>query len=184
MSPLSCENIINVKEHLFDNAYHLPEDVLNYFFNQYILPLEDTLREYYDINIDGYEQPVVLEYENDGYSDGCDAFTYINQKWLKTKDRDLSYVLFLSEYQSSPNFDLDYEIYGGKVEFPQHNFGFNHQRGTLIVYPSTPHFIHHMNKITIGKAHIMRWYAKSSEPYSYDHSKFPGDYTTWFKDFV
>lgn len=107
--------------------------------------------------------------------------TFLRKKWMRTNARDLTGVLFLSDYQENTPFDGEYEVLGGKLEFPQHRFGFNPQRGTLVVFPSDPHFINITAKILAGDLFQARIQMAATMPYIYDPRQFPGDFTTWFK---
>lgn len=111
----------------------------------------------------------------------CEACKYLHKKWVKVKDRDLSCALFLSEYNEDARFDADYEVYGGKLEFVQHQFGFNPERGTLIVYPSGPHFINVVSPLQVGDAYMAKFHIATKMPYLYQPTNFPGDYRSWFK---
>lgn len=111
----------------------------------------------------------------------CENSDYLKQKWVRTKNRDISAILFLYDYNDDPPFDSDYECYGGKLEFPQHSFSFNPQRGTLIVYPSVPHFINATSMVTYGETVQARIHMATRLPYLYDPSQFPGDYKSWFR---
>lgn len=106
---------------------------------------------------------------------------YIRNKWLRTRARDFTGVLFLSDYQERIPFEQEYEVYGGKLEFVQHKFGFNPQRGTLIVFPSDPHFINITTQILAGDLYQARLQIAAQTPYIYRPDSFPGNYTTWFK---
>jgi hypothetical protein len=110
----------------------------------------------------------------------CESSDYLRKKWLRTRDRDLTGVLFLCDYQEQVPFDTDFEVYGGKLEFPQHNFGFNPQRGTLVIFPSDPHFINGTASINAGDLFQVRIHFASKMPYLYQPSQFLGDYTSWF----
>jgi len=112
----------------------------------------------------------------------CENSDYTSKKWVRTKDRDLTGILFLCDYHDHVPFDGDFEVYGGKVEFPQHQFGFNPNRGTLILFPSEPHFINGTTPIHAGDSFQVRFHVAASEPFLYDPADFPGDYTTWFEE--
>lgn len=144
-------------------------------------PLIPTLERYYDINHKGTET-VTFEYYVEGVENEplCESCNYLREKWVRTKDRDLTAILFLSTYQDTQYFDTDYEVYGGKVEFPQWNFGFNPERGTLIVYPSGPHFINVISPIYAGQLHMAKFHLAANMPFLFDATKFNGDYKTWF----
>ena len=112
----------------------------------------------------------------------CDNAKWVNKKWVKTKDRDFSAVLFLSDYQDNIPFDNEYEVFGGKLEFLQHQFGFNPERGTLIVYPSGPHFINAFSEVLAGDLYTARFFIAAQVPYLYQPAEFPGNYLSWFSN--
>lgn len=145
---------------------------------QYFIPV---LEKYYGFEHLGTE-PTVFEVYPEGFvpSVQCENSSWVKKKWMRTKDRDFTAVLFLSDYQDKIPFDSDYEVYGGKLEFPQHQFGFNPQRGTLIVYPSDPHFINAIAEVAAGELYIAKFHIAATKPYLYNPAQFPGDYRTWF----
>lgn len=110
----------------------------------------------------------------------CDNSQRINGTWKKTQDYDLSCVVFLSDYNSQPDFDDDYEVYGGKYEFPTHRFGLNPTRGMLLVYPSGPNFINGISSVLVGNCLQARFFIKTDQPFQYNPREFPGDYKKWF----
>lgn len=105
---------------------------------------------------------------------------FLNQKWARTQARDLTGVLFLMDYSEDANFDPYFEVYGGKLEFPQHGFGFNPKRGTAVVFPSDPHFINLTTPVQVGELFQIRFHISATTPYIYDPKQFPGTYKTWF----
>jgi hypothetical protein len=111
----------------------------------------------------------------------CENSEFLRQKWLRTKARDFTCILFLSDYQEKIPFEQEFEVYGGKLEFVQHKFGFNPKRGTLIVFPSDPHFINITTPILAGDLFQVRIQIAAKSPYLYNPQDFPGNYTTWFK---
>ncbi len=155
------------------------ETILYDRLQQYI----PKLMHHYESEYRGTEQ-IIFEYHAQGTKPTplCENSSYVKKKWARTRDRDFTGVLFLSDYNDNPPFDNDYEVYGGKLEFPQHQFGFNPQRGTLIVYPSGPHFINASADIFAGDLYQARIHIASAMPYLYQPEDFPGDYTTWFSD--
>lgn len=146
-------------------------------------PLIPNIEQYYDIKHKGTETITFEYYVEDVNSDPiCESCTYLREKWVRTKDRDLTALLFLSTYQDKEYFDSDYEVYGGKVEFPQWNFGFNSERGTLIIYPSGPHFINVVSPIYAGTLHLAKFHIAAQTPFLFDSTKFPGTFESWFKN--
>lgn len=141
------------------------------------------LEKYYNFEHRGTE-PVTFEFLAEGVEPEaiCDSSKWIKKRWVRTKDRDFSAVLFLSDYQDDLPFDSEYEVYGGKLEFLQHKFGFNPERGTLIVYPSSPHFINAFSQIIAGDLFVARFYMAGTMPYLYQPDDFSGNYLSWFSD--
>ena len=142
-----------------------------------------ALEQYYGFQHRGTEH-VSFEYMTPGVKPdaACDNAKWVNKKWVKTKDRDFSACLFLSDYQDKVPFDNDYEVFGGKLEFLQHKFGFNPERGTLIIYPSGPHFINAFADIAYGELYVAKFYVAAMEPWLYQPSEFPGNYLSWFEN--
>lgn len=112
----------------------------------------------------------------------CGNSRYLRGKWLRTKQRDFTGIIFLNEYQDRLPFEQDFEVYGGKLEFVQHRFGFNPQRGTLVMFPADPHFINITTEILAGDLFQVRFHVAAHGPFLYMPNQFPGNYTTWFKD--
>jgi len=147
-----------------------------------LIPLIPNIENYFGTGYRGTEK-ISFEYFPTG-SDGevlCESSSWINKKWVKTRDRDLTAVVFLSDYHDGQDFDYDYEVYGGKLEFPIWDFGFNPRRGTLVVYPSSPHFINGTSRILAGDLLQARIHFASQLPYLFDPADFPGNYNTWFR---
>lgn len=151
------------------------------FLYERLLPLFPKLEEYYGFTYKGTEG-VVFEWFPEGSTGEfvCENSSYRKGKWFRTKQRDLSAVLFLSDYQDQVPFERDFEVYGGKLEFPQHGFGFNPKRGTIIFYPSVPHFINVTTPIYVGELYQARIQIAAQQPLLYDPRKFPGTYKDWF----
>ncbi len=193
VSPLLCEQIIDDLE-----AYEPDVDVhgkpvkairsneqyeaILFEKLQTVIP---TIEMHYGITYKGTESINFEWIPQEAHGDPiCENSSYLRKQWLRTRERDLSAMLFLCDYQDKVPFDSDYEIYGGKFEFPQHSFGFNAQRGTLVVYPSDPHFINVNAPVTYGDLFQVRMQITATAPFIYNPKDFPGDYRTWFKEFV
>jgi hypothetical protein len=118
----------------------------------------------------------------DGTEVRCGNAAYVRQKWLKNKDRDLTCHLFLSTFNDAANegFDPDFEVFGGKLQFPQYDFSFNPQAGTLIVHPSGPHFLHAYSNAMAGDLFYVTFHISSQMPHIYNPKDFPGNYKSWF----
>jgi len=103
---------------------------------------------------------------------------------VRTRDRDITAILFLTDYSKSAAFDALYEAYGGKLEFPNHGFGFNPERGTLVIFPATPHFINASSPVLVGDLFQVRINIATKRPFLYQPSEFPGNFLSWFPNHI
>lgn len=147
--------------------------------------LVPTLEQHYGIQYKG-TLDIGFEWFPEGSKGDiiCENSQYLRGKWVRLGSNDLTAVLFLTDYQDTHHFDQEYEVYGGKLEFPQHNFGFNPERGTLVVYPSDPHFLNATSFISAGDLFQVRIQIARTQPFIYQPQKFPGNYQTWFAELV
>lgn len=191
LSPLLCEEMVDKLECIqpdTDKDGH-PIKLIKYneHYETVVFEKFSTLIPYIEKHYEGYfhngtEQMFFEWYPQETVSECVsENSNYINHKWARVRNRDLSCVVFLSDYQDKVPFDSFYEVYGGKLEFPQHHFGFNPERGTLIIYPSVPHFINAVSPIECGDLYLIKWHLAGKMPYLYNPLEFPGDYKTWFK---
>jgi len=193
ISPMMCEDLVDTLEFTVPDVDKDDHSIPTYKTHELaervvyerFLQLVPQLEEYYGIDYKGTER-VQFEWFAQG-SEGemhAENSSYLRKKWLRTKQRDLTAVLFLSDYQEQASFDAEFEVYGGKLEFPQHNRSINPQRGTLVVFPSDPHFINRTSGVFIGDLYQARIQLAAKTPFIYQPQGFPGDYRTWFKAIV
>ena len=194
ISPLLCEDLVDmldltvpdtdVEGHALKTIrMHERGELMVFDYLEKIVP---EIEEYYRIDYRGTE-PMVFEWYAEGcagYEPHCENSNYVRKKWLRTRDRDLTGIIFLSDYQERIPFDDDFEAYGGKLEFAQHGFGFNPQRGTMILFPSDPHFINNTTQILAGDLYQIRFHIAAQSPFLYDPEAFPGDYRSWLEQFA
>ena len=189
LSPMLCEDILLKADFTVPNTDKngaevmtmkscQPADLIIFERLQNII---DDVQAYYQVLYKGTEA-MKYEWFPEGSvgAIGCENSVYSRKKWLRVKPADLTGIIFLTDYQDQPNFDEGYEVYGGKLEFPQHQFGFNPKRGTLIIFPSGPHFINQTTLIQAGDLHQVRFNIVGKTPYLYNPAGFPGNYTNWF----
>lgn len=130
--------------------------------------------------------PMTITWMPAGATDGqdvrCGNAAYLRKQWIKNKDRDLTCHLFLSVHNDNTRdgFDPDYEVYGGKLQYPQYNFGFQAEAGTLIVHPSGPHFIHAYAPVLAGDLFYVTFHLAAEDIHVYNPEDFPGTPTSWF----
>lgn len=114
----------------------------------------------------------------------CENAVFKRKRWLKVKDRDLTGVLWLKDYQEIPPFNIKNEILGGKLEFPVYNFGFQPQKGTLVIYPACERFISLTSAILVGELQCVRFHICGEGMWIYQPDGYPGDFRTWFSDII
>ena len=191
LSPLLCEEVVDDLHFLYPDTdlegvpvktakgHERSEEAVFHKFTPHIPNLE----LHYNVEYRGTE-PMLFEWYAQGCKGEkphCENSNYESRKWVKIRDRDLTCVVFLCDYQEKTPFDSDFEVYGGKLEFAQHRFGFNPQRGTLIVFPSGPHFINNTTPILAGDLYQVRFHVATTQQYKHNPVAWPGDYTTWFE---
>lgn len=151
-------------------------------------PLIAQLEAHYGLKYRGTEHLVFQQFPVTGgklAEEGhCENAVFKRKKWIRTKDRDLTGLLWLKDYQDSPPFDPDLHVLGGKLEFPLYNFGFQAQKGTLVIYPSCERFISVTSAILVGELQCVRFHICGEGIWLYDPANFPGDFRTWFSDVV
>lgn len=189
VSPLLCEEIIdlcdfNVPDTDKEGRYIKttktcePAEAILYERVQLLVP---KLQDHYEFTYKGTER-MMFEWFPEG-SRGqfiSENSERLRGKWLRTHSRDFTCILFLTDYQEQVPFEKEYEAYGGKLEFVQHQFGFRPERGTLVIFPSDPHFINITSNLIIGDLYQVRIQLVAKAPYIYNPQKFPGNYTVWF----
>ncbi len=192
LSPLMCEDIINRLNNIYPDTDINDAPLKTIRYNNLteirVLPmLEDiipTLEQYY-----GFTHRGILPFKFEWLIAGTKTETAIcensilrENKWSIINDIDFTAIIFLNDYNQSSDFDQEFEVYGGKLEFPTHQFGFTPKRGTLIFFPSGPNFVHGNSGVLAGELNQMRINFVATERYKYDIKKFPGNYKVWFKD--
>ncbi len=191
LSPLMCEEIIDDLDFYVPDTSpelkpikmiksHEPSEAMIFERIDQIIP---NLEQHYGFEYKGTDT-MQFEWFPEESKGGliCENSNFLRKKWVRTKSNDFTGILFLCDFQEKIPFDSDYEVYGGKLDFPQHNFAFNPQRGTLIFYPSGPHFINTTTPIICGNMYQVRIHLTANTPYLYQPDNFPGNYTKWFSN--
>lgn len=179
------ETILDEEEKPTPSERH-HESSESYIFNK-LKPLVPQLEKHYELKYRGTEHMVFQQFPPSGRLDDkphCENSVYKRKRWIKVKDRDLTGVIWLKDYHDQPPFNPETQVYGGKLEFPVYNFGFQPQRGTLVIYPAGPHFISLTSPVMVGELQVVRIHIAAEGVWLYQSEKFPGDYRTWFNDVV
>jgi len=189
ISPLRCEDVVDECEFFVPDVdihgapvpSHRTCEVAQTILYHRLMATIPTIEQYFGVVYRGLEA-MDFEWFPTGSTGKprCENGSFVNGKWRKVNTRDLTGVLFLSDYQSTIPFEDEFEVYGGKLEFPQHQFSFNPQRGTLVLFPSHPHFINAVPRIFVGEAFQVRIQMVTDVPFEYDPRQFPGGFASWF----
>jgi len=194
ISPLLCEQIVDGLNFIEPDVDSNDNPVLTIKSHQkfeqvlfhYTQRLTKDLEKYYNVEYKGTKPFEFKWYPTDCKEDPitCDNAIYLKETnaWVKNKDRDLSGIIFLSDYNDKVPFDSMYEVYGGKYEFPSFNFGFQAQRGTLIIYPSGPNFSNAVSSVLFGDLFLAKFHIATKQSFIYNPTLFPGNPAVWFKN--
>lgn len=191
ISPLACEELIDIlnfttpdvdKEGRPLHSMRTNERAQAIIYERLLFALPE-IQAYYEFMYKG-THPIEFEWFPEGSANTAHAENshFLRGKWLRDQAKDFTAILFMCDYQENVPFVKDYEVLGEKLEFPQHAFGFNPVRGTMVIFPSAPHFINITTPTQIGELYQARIHLAAQIPYLYQPQKFPGNYTSWFKD--
>lgn len=158
-----------------------------------IQPHIPEIEKHYAIKYRGTEHLVFQQFPSTGKpaeSPHCENAVFKRKKWVKVRDRDLTAIIWLKDYQEYPPFDQATQVLGGKLEFPVYNFGLQPQKGTMVVYPANERFISLTTAILVGELQCIRIHIAGGTGddgqgvWMYQPDDFPGDFRTWFADVV
>jgi len=145
--------------------------------------LHPQISETYNVLIDGMLD-CSFEWYPAGYATlpaQCDNSSFSAGKWNRINDNDFTGVIFLSQYNENIPFDSDFEVYGGKLEFPTHGFGLAPTIGDCVIFPSGPNFIYGITTVRAGDLFFAKVHLAGKGKFVYNINQFPGNYKTWFK---
>jgi hypothetical protein len=193
ISPLQCEQVADSAEFLSLDVNKSGQPVMTIKHTELaheiittaIATHQSVIEEHYQGKIANLE-PTRVQWADSTVNSvaTCDNSTRIKDKWLRVHNRDLTALVFLSDYNDKPPFDGEFEVYGGKFEFPSHGFGFNPVRGTMIIYPSDPHFTHVFSKIGMGELFVSKTFIQLESPLIYSPKNFPGTWKQWLEQVI
>lgn len=193
LSPKQADYIVDTLNIVEPDTNHDEKPIKTARFNHHCETLvfseleniKAAVEEYYGLTWKGTEQMTFEFFPEDcanGLEPTCSNSVYTNRKWVRNKPRDLTGVIFLSDYNtgSDEKFDPTFEVYGGKLQFPQYDFSFHPQRGTFVIFPAGPQFIHAVSKIEAGDLFMVRFHICADQLWPYDRKDFPGSPASWF----
>lgn len=162
LSPLTCEKMLadlnNTMPNMDADGNLLKIEKYNLAWEQDIVDrfqdVKPEIEDRYDCIYRGLEKPLFQVYPENAKTPaeppGCENSRYIRKRWVKVKDIDLVGFIWLKDYNGNVPLDPAHEVFGGKLEFPAHNFSLVPQRGTLVMFPAGPHFITVISPILYG----------------------------------
>lgn len=151
-------------------------------------PLIPEIEAHYNLKYKGTEH-LVFQHFPEGMkglaeTPQCQNSQFLRKKWVKVRDRDLTGILWLKDYNDKVPLDPKIEVYGGKLEFPAYNFSLQPQRGTLMIYPAGPHFITATSPVLVGDLHAVRFHIAADGTWLYQPADFAGTWQEWFEEFA
>lgn len=158
-----------------------------------IQPLIPKIETHFNIKYRGTEHLLFQQFPVTGKiaeQPHCENAVFKRKKWIKVKDRDLTAIIWLKDYQDSPPFDQATQVLGGKLEFPVYNFGLQPQKGTMVVYPANERFISLTSSVLVGELQCIRVHIAGGTGedglgvWLYQPDNFPGDFRSWFANVV
>lgn len=116
----------------------------------------------------------------------CENAVFKRKKWVRVRERDLTGIIWLKNYQEAADrtFDPTTEVLGGKLEFPVYNFGFQPQKGTMVIYPANERFISLTSAVLVGELQCIRIHICGEGYWHYNPEHYQGDHRTWFANYV
>ena len=190
ISPLMCEDIIDRMNNTYPNMDDAGNPLLTIKSNRLteirilplILDIVPDLEQYYGFTYAG-TLPFDLEWYPENFRNSaahCENSNLIKGKWYRTNEKDFVGVIFLNDSRDTPPFDPYFEVVGGKLAFPTHNFSFIPKRGQLVLFPGEQHFVNATQDVLYGDLHQIKFYISAENDYVYDPRQFPGTYKQWF----
>lgn len=191
ISPLACERIIDdlrvlkTRPNIGQNGIPKKMVLMNKLnsirlaqtFDPYVTELEKHFNfEYrgtHDISFEWFPESSKVEPpKSDGYAKNKDG-------WTRYKEMDFIGIVWLNDYNEVAPFDPEYEVYGGKLEFPTFDISFNPARGTLIVFPCAPNFVYTVSGVQIGSLTQAKFVIRATTPYSFEKENFNCNPKEW-----
>jgi hypothetical protein len=190
LSPLECESVINsldfvptfsedgkVKANIMRNR------LMDMRLSKKINDLVEDIETYYKCEIDSFSAGRYEWYPTNYQASNaeCENSCLINGTWSRKNQNDFMITIILNDHQEKVPFDPDYEVKGGNLEYPTHNFSFLPKRGMVIIHPANQYFLHGIASVKAGNLYLIRICAICDAPYKYDPEQFKGSYNIWFK---
>lgn len=180
ISPLQCEKILqaNVVKNDIGSIRILNEGVVPVVRNS-ILDYKSEISNRFSAELsDDIKCLFVQTRENAGVPalrPQIDGWEAPRRRWVKTKNIDLVGFIPLKTFCDNVPIDVDFEVYGGKLEMINFNFSILPERGSLILMPAAPNFMYAISPVNFGTLEFIKFYCRFEIPWTYDSSKFSSE---------
>lgn len=142
----------------------------------------DSLEDRFDTEYMGTHN-LMFEWYPTGYQPTqlkTDGFMQTREQgWVRYNLIDFTGILWLNDFNNNPDFDPNFEVNGGNLEFPTFDINFAPQRGTLVLFPTAPNFANVVAPINVGSLSQVRLQIRSTTPYKFDSNNFEMNPDNW-----
>ena len=101
-----------------------------------------------------------------------EAWEISRRKWVKTKNYDLVGFIPLKSYSDDVPIDINFEVYGGKIEMLNYNFSIMPTRGSMIIMPATPNFKYAFSPVDFGTLEFIKIHIRLADGWQYNPAMF------------
>jgi len=109
-----------------------------------------------------------------------DAYQYTkNDGWKRANRIDFTGILWLNDYNDGGEFDPYFEVYGGNLNFPNFDINFRPERGTLVLFPSTPNFVYNVGEISYGSLTQVHFQIRSTGDFQFKKEDYDLNPSNW-----
>jgi hypothetical protein len=136
-------------------------------YNTEYMGTHNLMFEWYPTNY------VSSQIKSDGYIQKRD------EGWVRYNLIDFTGILWLNNFNDKPDFDENFEVRGGQLEFPMFDISFQPERGTLVLFPTAPNFAHTVAPVQIGSLTQVRFQIRSEVPYKFNKEDFEMNPDNW-----
>lgn len=145
-------------------------------------PTVDDLEKKYDTEYMGTHNLMFEWYPTNYVSSKIKSDGYVQKRdegWVRYNLIDFTGILWLNDHNDKPDFDENFEVRGGQLEFPMFDINFKPERGTLIIFPTAPNFAHTVAPIQIGSLTQVRFQIRAEVPYEFNKENFEMNPDNW-----
>jgi len=145
-------------------------------------PVVDNLEAHYETTYLGTHK-LMFEWYPRKYNHKklvVDSHLYDKKEGWKLSNRiDFTGILWLTTYNDQGDFEPSFETYGGNLNFPNFDINFKPQRGTMVIFPSTPNFVYCVGPVHEGNLVQVHLQIRSEGGFQFRPEDYETDPTKW-----